>query len=230
VICVHKGLPLFGVDYGYSTCRDIDTVARLYPDMSFIVYHSGYEPWRAEGPYYPARATGGVDSLIHSLQDNGLPPDSNVYAVLGSSWRLLMREPDEAAHVLGKLFKHLGEDRVLWGTDSIWYGSPQDQIQAFRTFQISERFRERHGYQEITPALRAKVFGLSAASGPYPATIEELRRRARIDRVARLQEAYREAPEPSFATYGPGTLREFLASYRLPGGCPKHWSFGLSSQ
>ena len=53
---------------------------------------------------------------------------------------------------------------MLWGTDSIWYGSPQDQIQAFRTFQISAELRERHGYPEITPALRAKIFGLNAAN------------------------------------------------------------------
>jgi hypothetical protein len=45
----------------------------------------------------------------------------------------------------------------------IWYGSPQDQIQAFRSFQISPALRERHGYAEITPQLRAKIFGLSAA-------------------------------------------------------------------
>ena len=55
---------------------------------------------------------------------------------------------------------------MLWGTDSIWYGSPQDQIQAFRTFQISPEFRERFGYPEITPELRRKVFGLNAAV-PY---------------------------------------------------------------
>ena len=48
-----------------------------------------------------------------------------------------------AAHVVGKLLKYVGEDRVLWGTDSIWFGSPQDQIQAFRAFQISEEFQER---------------------------------------------------------------------------------------
>ena len=74
-----------------------------------------------------------------------------------------MRDPEQAAHALGKLIKHCGEDNVLWGTDSIWYGSPQDQILAFRTFQISQEFRERFGYAEITPALRAKVFGLNAA-------------------------------------------------------------------
>ena len=54
---------------------------------------------------------------------------------------------------------------MLWGTDSIWYGSPQDQIQAFRTFQIAPELRAKYGYPEITPALRAKIFGLNASAG-----------------------------------------------------------------
>ena len=116
---------------------------------------------KAEGPYDPGR-TDGIDALVTSLRANGIKPGSNVYAELGSTWRFLMRDPDSAAHGLGKLLKHCGEANVLWGTDSIWYGSPQDQIQAFRTFQISPELREKHGYPEITPALRAKVFGLNA--------------------------------------------------------------------
>jgi hypothetical protein len=74
VICVHKGLPLFGFDYVYSTCRDIGAMARLYPDMTLIVYHSGYEPWRTEGPYDPARPEGGVDSLIRSCKTTAYHP------------------------------------------------------------------------------------------------------------------------------------------------------------
>ena len=38
---------------------------------------------------------------------------------------------------------------MLWGTDSIFYGSPQDQIQAFRAFQISDEFQERFGYPAL---------------------------------------------------------------------------------
>jgi hypothetical protein len=41
------------------------------------------------------------------------------------------------AHLLDKLLRYVSEDNVLWGTDSIWYGSPQDQIQAFRRFKIA---------------------------------------------------------------------------------------------
>ena len=57
-----------------------------------------------------------------------------------------MGNPDEAAHVLGKLLVAFGPERILWGTDSIWYGSPQDQIAAFRTFEITPAFQEQFGY------------------------------------------------------------------------------------
>ncbi len=116
-----------------------------------------------------------------------MKPGSNVYAELGSTWRFLMRDPEQAAHALGKLIRSCGPNNVLWGTDSIWYGSPQDQIQAFRTFQISPALRERHGYPEITPALRAKIFGLNAARvyGLTPGRGQEVHRRRRGGAAAR---------------------------------------------
>ncbi len=162
VVCVHKGLPFGPHSYEHSQCSDIGKVAKQFPDVAFIVYHSGFVAGKPELAYDHAAARDGIDTLVRSLLDNGIAPNSNVYAELGSTWRFLMREPDSAAHALGKLFKYAGQDNVLWGTDSIWYGSPQDQIQAFRTFQIAPSLREAHGYPELTPALRAKVFGLSA--------------------------------------------------------------------
>ena len=53
---------------------------------------------------------------------------------------------------------------MLWGTDAIWYGSPQAQIMAFRSFEISQEFQDRFGYPAITDELRRKVFGLNAAA------------------------------------------------------------------
>ena len=66
--------------------------------------------------------------------------------------------------MLGKLLKYVGEERVLWGTDSIWFGTPQDQIQAMRTFQIAEALQEAHGYPKLTPEIKAGIFGLNAAA------------------------------------------------------------------
>jgi hypothetical protein len=74
-----------------------------------------------------------------------------------------MRDPEQAAHVLGKLLRYVGEDNVLWGTDCIFYGSPQDQIQALRAFRISPDFQERYGYPALTPLRKAKVLGLNGA-------------------------------------------------------------------
>ena len=138
-----------------------------------------------------------------------MKPGSNVYAELGSTWRFLMRDPDSAAHGLGKLLRHCGESNVLWGTDSVWYGSPQDQIQAFRTFQIAPELRAKHGYPEITRELRAKVFGLNALK-VYSIPADVVRKHTR-DRVALEREEYRaERPDPTYLTYGPRTRREFL--------------------
>ena len=216
LIAVHKGLPFGRESYRHSTCEDIGRVARLYPDVGFLVYHSGFVPGQPEGPYDPRREDG-VDRLARSLIENDVAPNSNVYAELGSTWRYLMRDPDSAAHTLGKLFKYVGEDNVLWGTDSIWYGSPQDQIQAFRTFQISEELRERHDYARLTPGLRAKVFGLNALK-PYGRFVQDLLPRLGLDPVAARREEYRHAPDPHFATYGPKTRREFLNLLRWSGG------------
>lgn len=207
VICVHKGLPFGRQSYEHSQCSDIGVVAKRFPDVKFLIYHSGFVTSVKEGPY---GQNDGIDTLIRSLVENDIKPGSNVYAELGSTWRFLMRDPEQAAHALGKLIRYCGEDNVLWGTDSIWYGSPQDQIVAFRTFQISPSFRERFGYAEITPALRAKIFGLNGAR-VYGISASELKKYTAADAVAREKAAYLENPSPHFLTYGPKTRREFLA-------------------
>jgi len=207
-IAVHKGLPFGPQSYEHSTCVDIGRVAKRFPDVNFLIYHSGFVPDRAEGPYDSKRSDG-IDGLITSLHENGVSPAANVYAELGSTWRFLMRDPDAAAHGLGKLLKYVGEDNVLWGTDSIWYGSPQDQIQAFRTFQISDAFAEKFGYPKITPSVRTKVFGRNALK-IYPVPEAVLKQHLPKDRVTQERREYREQPDPAFVTYGPKTRREFL--------------------
>ncbi|HEX2115995.1 MAG TPA: amidohydrolase family protein, partial [Alphaproteobacteria bacterium] len=132
-------------------------------------------------------------------------------------WRFLMRDPDAAAHGVGKLLRHVGEDNVLWGTDSIWYGSPQDQIQAFRAFQISDRLVQQHGYPALTPTLKAKVMGLNGAK-IYNVDPQAVMRHGAADPIGRIKLA-RES-SPSFATYGPRTSAEFDAFIALTGGSP----------
>jgi predicted TIM-barrel fold metal-dependent hydrolase len=184
--------------------------------VNFLVYHSGFISGQPEGPYDPDRGEG-VDELIRSVEENQVPRNSNVYAELGSTWRYAMRDPDSAAHIIGKLVKHIGEENVLYGSDCIWYGSPQDQIQAFRAFQISEALQERHGYARMTPELRARIFGFNAAK-PYGIDVDEVLERARRDAIERRRAAYRENADPHFLTFGPKTRREYLALLRARGG------------
>jgi predicted TIM-barrel fold metal-dependent hydrolase len=217
VICVHKGLPFGKQSYEHSQCGDIGVVAKRFPDVSFLAYHSGFVTGVSERAYSGRGASDGIDTLIRSLVENDIKPNSNVYAELGSTWRFLMREPASAAHALGKLVKYCGESNVLWGTDSIWYGSPQDQIQALRTFQIAPELRSMYGYPEITQALRAKIFGLNA-SRVYAISADEVKKHTRADAIARERVAYGEHPEPNYLTYGPKSRREFLNLLR--------WSVG----
>jgi hypothetical protein len=206
-VCVHKGL---GGRSRYSSPIDIGPVAAANPDINFVVYHSGYDNL-PEGPYTPDTADTGVNRLLASVDGAGIATPANVYAELGTTWWNVMRDPTEAAHVLGKLLKRFGEDRVVWGTDSIWYGTPQDQIQAFRTFQISEQLQEQYGYPALTDELKRKVFGANAASlyNAPPVT-------ARCPADTAALEEYRAALAPKIS-YGPATRAEALAIMRMHG-------------
>jgi uncharacterized protein len=208
IICTHKGISsIVGSTPELASPVDIGPAAARNPDVSFVVYHSGFEPGGGGvGAYDPDDPVPqGVDRLIRSLDDAGVEPNSNVYAELGGTWWFVMRDPTVAAHTLGKLLTYVGEDRVVWGTDSIWFGTPQDQIQALRTFQISEELQERHGYPALTDELKAKIFGLNSAAlygiepitGPCDVSPEDV-------------EAVR-ASLPPAPTYGPTTYAESAA-------------------
>ena len=208
-ICIHKGLDFGPKSYEHSTCRDIGPIAKQFPDMNFLIYHSGFVSSKPEGAYDASR-TDGIDALITSLSASGIKRNANVYAELGSTWRELMKKPDQAAHMLGKLLKYVGEDRVLWGTDAIWYGSPQDQIQAFRAFEISAEYQQKYGYPALTSQLKARIFGLNAAE-VYGVSVPALRKQHASDTISRARPGYAHAVGPSFQTHGPRTRREMLA-------------------
>jgi len=163
VLVAHKGLPLVNFDPAFNHPYDIVAVSRLFPDMQFVVFHGAWDPNRREGPYDPM-ATIGIDTLLAALDRHGVPPNSNVWVDLGTVWRQVLTDPTQAAHVLGKLLSRVGTNRLLWGTDAVWYGSPQPQIAAFRAFQITPEYQDRFGYPALTDAVKRQVFGLNAAA------------------------------------------------------------------
>ena len=202
-ICTHKG---FSGGSPYASPVDVGPAARRHPEANFVIYHSGFEAGGFEGPYTQKSRHLGVNRLVTSIRDAGIGPNENVYAELGSTWWYVMRYPTQAAHVLGKLLRYVGEDNVIWGTDCLFYGSPQDQIQALRSFRISQEFQDRYGYPELTKEIKDKILGLNGARlygvDPLAASCEFSRKE--------LEMLRRQLPGKN-RTLGPATAAEAAA-------------------
>jgi hypothetical protein len=101
--------------------------------------------------------------LLAALDRHAVPPNDNVWVDVATLWRQLLTTPDQAAHAMGKILGRVGAERVMWGTDAIWYGSPEPQIMAMRTFEITPQFQEVYKYPALTDDVKAGLFGLNAA-------------------------------------------------------------------
>jgi hypothetical protein len=119
---------------------------------------------------------------------------------------------------MGKLLKYFGEDRICWGTDSIWYGSPQDQIQAFSSFEISERFQQIYEYPTLSKEAKAKIFAGNAIR-IHDIKLNRLKR-LQDDKIKKFREMYAMSPNPSFETFGPKTIEQYEALWQSRGGYP----------
>ena len=222
VIASHRGIGDDGGAWnGRYSPRDVVAAAKAAPDIKFLIYHSGWQSGVAED--HPLNladtAPRGVDRLLRALLDAGLGPDGNVYAELGTTWFSLMGDMSQAAHVMGKLLKYLGPERILWGTDSYNNGGPQPQIAAFRAFQIPQSMQDLYGYPALTPEVKAKIFGLNAAA-VYGVDPTVMRRKLEQDEIDRIVLTRRDGPRPfprGPRPHGPRTRREYLAFLRWSG-------------
>lgn len=216
-VFLHKGLPWPTFDKQFASPRDIGPAAARFTDLQFICYHSGYEQTVTEGPYQADGA--GVDRLITSLARAGIGAGGNVWAELGGTWQLLMTRPIEAAHVLGKLLKAVGEDRILWGSDSLFVGTPQPQIDALRAFQIPEALQEKYGYPALSEAVKRKILGGNAVAllGIDP---HATRRDIHLDDIALRKQSAAQRPGFHGGPFGPRTRREFWELWHRHGGRP----------
>ena len=90
-----------------------------------------------------------------------------MYAEVGAAFALTcVTHPRYCAGLMATLVRGLGVDHVLWGTDSVWFGSPQWQIEALRRLEIPEELQKKFGYAPLGPAdgmVKNAIFGLNAA-------------------------------------------------------------------
>ena len=205
-VCLHKGLPLLnGVEEHFHP-RDLERAARDFPDLNFIVYHAAFrslQPWISGPPprFDAATRVDWVTDLGEIRQRN--PTLTNIYAELGATFgQLVITSQMLCGHVLGMLIQSLGADHVLWGTDSIWWGSPQWQIEAFRRFTMPEPLMARLGYRPLTPEVKAQILGLNAAR-LYRIDPGVHRHPVPPDYIAKLKATYLdEGARPSLTQYG----------------------------
>jgi uncharacterized protein len=195
-VCLHKGLPLGPVS-DYNHPRDVIKAARDFPDIDFVLYHAGLLTVpRAQSADVPWTS----EFCRMKKKEVGL---KNIYMELGSTFgQLATTNPTACAHLMGQIVGAFGADHVLWGTDSIWYGTPQWQIEAFRRFEIPQALVDAHGYQPLNRLVKEQIFGLNAAR-LFDVDVRAKRNELPKDYLSQIKMAYLdEGPVPSHRFYG----------------------------
>jgi uncharacterized protein len=247
-ICIHKGLTTLGDPADPASDQapmgnpnDIPQAARDWPEFNFIIYHAAWAPL-----FYGQQSLRAVREgrLLHGVPDvqwvtrmaqqcAHLP---NVYAELGTTFAATVTTfPTVCAHILGQLLKYWGPERIVFGSDSLWYGAPQWQIEALWRFQIPEPMAAKYGYPRLDESTRRKILGLNSAR------LYKLDARATVSRAGRYRPVPRDfgarVPEELHATLadasgshqgtqssrdtsGPDRLARLRSDYRLAGGIP----------
>lgn len=170
LVSVHKGYSYQSRQLGHlANPKDMEKAALLNPDFNFVVYHSAIKHGPSEPNYLDSNkfdpTTGDFEwhSILMDIKKRN-PNINNIYPELGSFFNaLVIADPVLCMHGIGKNIKHYGADHVVWGTDCLWFGSPQWAIEAFKRFDISDEFCEKFGYSKITREDKAKILGLNAA-------------------------------------------------------------------
>lgn len=216
LICAHKGFPLTGFSPTHADPADVGRAAARWPEIDFIIYHSAFEGGvgNGNGTEYDPSNPRGVDRLIKSCIDNDVA-GKNVYAELGSAWAQVAFDPVAATHLIGKLMLHMGEDNVVYGSECVWLGSPQPQIDAFKALQIPAD--NPWGYPELTRERKAKILGLNAAR-LYGIDAEEARCKLTTNKLAQLKHRLDGEFGPRRWVFqpplGPRNRREFMNLWR----------------
>ncbi|HZP39621.1 MAG TPA: amidohydrolase family protein [Methylomirabilota bacterium] len=174
-VCIHKGL--LPADYEkswpgvweYNTVWDVGKAAKDWPKLNFVIYHAALRPFLEKPDEAMAEfdRTGRMPWATDLAEIPAKFGVRNVYGEVGTAFaNSAVANPRFAAAFMGTLMRGLGPDRVLWGTDSVWYGSPQWQIEAMRRLEIPADMQKKHGFAPLGPAdgpVKTALFTRNAA-------------------------------------------------------------------
>jgi len=195
-ISVHKGFSYQSRTLGHlANPKDMEKAALRNPDFNFIVYHSALkhgpnEPdWKNANEWDPTTGDFAWHKILMDIKKRN-PNMKNLYAEVGSFFNVLaIADPVMCMHGIGKNIKYFGADHVVWGTDCLWWGSPQWCIDAFKRFQISDELCNKFGYKKLSKNDKAKIFGLNAAK-IYGVDVKAKRNALPADALDKLKVAY----------------------------------------
>jgi predicted TIM-barrel fold metal-dependent hydrolase len=213
-VCVHKGLFSPGVEKqfpnlrGYADVADVGQAAKDWPQLNFVIYHAAYrhvggDPAVALAEFKRTGRIAWTSDLADIPAQYGV---SNVYGDVGQLFATtLVAEPNVCAALMGILIRGLGVDHVCWGTDAVWTGSPQWQIEGLRRLEIPEPMQKQHGFAPLggaTGAVKTAIFGGNNAR-LYNVDPQRASNELASDRFAELKLAYDAAgPSRSNVRYG----------------------------
>jgi uncharacterized protein len=201
-VCVHKGLFPPSVEQqfphllAHSDVRDVGRAAKDWPQINFIIYHGGYRfagGGKVEDAWAQFEKTGRIEWVTDLAEIPSKFGVSNVYADVGQLFaQSTIADPRVSAAMMGQLVGGLGADHVVWGTDAIWTGSPQWQIEALRRLEIPEDMQKKYGLKPLGPADGPVK---TAILGETNARLYRYDRRAALatDGIARLKAEYEAA-------------------------------------
>jgi predicted TIM-barrel fold metal-dependent hydrolase len=161
-VCVHKGLfpPSVAQQFPhllpYCDVRDVGKAAKDWPQLNFIIYHSAYRTaggGKVEEAWAHFEQTGRIEWVTDLAEIPAKYGVTNVYGDLGQIFaQSTVAEPRLCAAMMGQLVQGLGADHVVWGSDAVWTGSPQWQIEALRRLEIPEDMQKKYGFKPLGPA------------------------------------------------------------------------------
>ena len=213
-VCVHKGLfapsteARFPHLLPYARVDDVAKAAKDWPQLNFVIYHSGYRhvggnPDDAMAEFERDGRIAGVSDLADIPAKHGV---TNVYGDLGQLFaHSTVAHPKVAAALMGILVKGLGVANVVWGTDAVWTGSPQWQIEVLRCMEIPEDMQQRHGFAPLGAAdgaVKTAIFGDNNAR-LYGVPVKRASLELGGDRFATIRAEYQaQGAQPSLRRYG----------------------------
>ena len=150
----------------YAKVDDVAKAAKDWPQLNFIIYHGGYRysgSGGADGAWAQFEKSGRIDWVSDLADISGKHSVNNVYADVGQLFaQSTIADPRVSAVMMGQLIAGMGADHVCWGTDAIWTGAPQWQIEALRRLEIPEDLQKRYSLKPLGPAdgpIKRAIFG-----------------------------------------------------------------------